>query len=51
MPRHEIVGVIIGERGKLTRTAARQGARLFRQMAAAQPTAELCPNISGSGSV
>lgn len=47
MPRYDVVGVLIGERGNLARTAARQGARLFRQMAAAQPTAELCPNIGG----
>jgi hypothetical protein len=47
MPRFEMAGILIGERGKLNRTAAKQGARLFRQIAAAQPTGVLHPNIGG----
>jgi hypothetical protein len=41
------IGINIGERGNLTRTAAKLAARTFREIAASQPLAALYPSIHG----
>jgi hypothetical protein len=47
MSRSDIVGILIGQRGKLTPDAAEQGARLFKDVAAQHPQADLHPHVGG----
>src|ERR1700680_4478294 len=47
MLRFEKIGINIGQRGNLTRLAAKRNARAFREIAARQPWAELYPSIHG----
>lgn len=47
MSKYDMIGITIGERNHLTRDAAKQNARRFKEIAAAQPWAELCPIMHG----
>ena len=47
MPRFEKIVINIGQRGNFTDLSAKRNARAFREIAARQPGAELCPSIHG----